>query len=243
MHKNKPYKLLKTGMVGGPSTVFCQYHETGKSRIRGHNYQDTKTCTSVIGFNVSLLYFCCFGQEVPCSKEECIETSSRKSCEELCNQVRKGELYRLWQVDIHIPDELTDKFSEFCPLFVADAVPKELIPRDVKEYQERTGQKMIHGIKKLLGVMCVEEILLYSPLLKWYLRHGLKVSAIHTYLTCNPGKPFEWFCEEVMYQSILSLTTLPPGDPWGFAHSQCPGVGVSLNVFAGVLNWRNFLHF
>ena len=44
--------------------------------------------------------------------------------------------------------------------------------------------------------MGVEKILLYSPLLKWYPSHALKVTAIHKYLKCKPGKPFEWFCEE-----------------------------------------------
>ena len=40
----------------------------------------------------------------------------------------------------------------------------------------------------------------------------------------------------IMYQSIPSLT-IPPGDPRGFAHSSCPGVGFSLLCLArGVLN-------
>ena len=35
-----------------------------------------------------------------------------------------------------------------------------------------------------------------------------------------------------MYQSIPSLTILPPGDPREFAHSSCPRVGFSLLCFA-----------
>ena len=35
------------------------------------------------------------------------------------------------------------------------------------------------------------------PLLKWYLSHGLKVTTVHKYLKYEPGKPFEWFTEEV----------------------------------------------
>ena len=53
--KNKPYKLLKTGMVGGPSIIFCQYHESGKSQIRN----DAKPCAKVVGFNVNSLYLYC----------------------------------------------------------------------------------------------------------------------------------------------------------------------------------------
>ena len=43
----------------------------------------------------------------------------------------------------------------------------------------------------------MKKILLYMPLLKWYLSHGLKVTTIHKYLNYKPGKPFEWFPEEV----------------------------------------------
>ena len=39
--KIKPYELLKTGMVGGPSMqVFSLYHEPLKSQIRSHQYSD-----------------------------------------------------------------------------------------------------------------------------------------------------------------------------------------------------------
>ena len=34
-----------------------------------------------------------------------------------------------------------------------------------------------------------------------------------------------------MYQSIPSLTILPPGDPWGFAHSHCPSGRVFSQLF------------
>ena len=33
--------------------------------------------------------------------------------------------------------------------------------------------------------------------MKWYLNHGLKVTAIHKYLKYNSGKPFSWFPVEV----------------------------------------------
>ena len=184
-------------MVGGLSTIFCQYHETGKSRIRSHKYQNPKTCTSIVGFNANFLYLYCSGQEMPCGKEEHAETNSKESCEELFDQVMKGELFGFLPVDIHIPGELTDKFSEFCPLFILDVIPKELIPNHMKEYQERTGRNTIPGTKKLFGVMRAEKILLYSPLLKWYVSHGLKVTTVNKYVMYKPGKPFKWFPEEV----------------------------------------------
>ena len=45
--KHKLYELLKMGMAGGPSIVFCQYHESGKSRI----CNDAKACAKGAGFD------------------------------------------------------------------------------------------------------------------------------------------------------------------------------------------------
>ena len=45
--------------------------------------------------------------------------------------------------------------------------------------------------------MKAEKILVYTPLLKWYIEHGLKVIAYHLLLLYKPGRPFEWFPSEV----------------------------------------------
>ena len=134
-------KLLKTCMVDGPSIIFCRYHASGKSQI--HNYTDQKTCSKIVGFNTNSLYLYCSRQEIPCGKEEYIEVDQPYDTLELCNQVMKGTLFRFLQVDIHVLDELIDKFSEFCPLFVMESIPDELIPSHMHEYQTKMGQKMI----------------------------------------------------------------------------------------------------
>ena len=74
--KNKPYELLKTGMVGGPSIVFYRYAEAGVFQIRPHKYRDPKTCASIVEFDANSLYLYCSGQEMHCSKEEHIEVES-----------------------------------------------------------------------------------------------------------------------------------------------------------------------
>ena len=45
--------------------------------------------------------------------------------------------------------------------------------------------------------MKAKKILLYTPLLKWYIEHGLEVTAYHELLLYKPGRPFDWFPEEV----------------------------------------------
>ena len=66
---------------------------------------------------------------------------------------------------------------------------------------------MIHGTKKLLlGVTHAKKILLYSPMLKWYLEHGLKITAIHKYLKYESRQPFSWFPEAI--RQGLTETTI-----------------------------------
>ena len=65
MQKSKPYELLKTGMVSGPSIVFCYYHESGKSLIHSHQYTDANICSKVVSFDANSVYIYCSGQEMP----------------------------------------------------------------------------------------------------------------------------------------------------------------------------------
>ena len=51
--------------------------------------------------------------------------------------------------------------------------------------------------KKLLGVMIAKKILLYTPLIKWYLQHGLRLKAVYQMVEYELGQPFSWFPEEV----------------------------------------------
>ena len=203
--KNEAYEMLKTGMTGGPSIVFCRYAEAGVSRIRSHIYSDSgaganqadaKICRSVQGLDANSLYLYCSGQEMPCGKEKVFKCNPGENIE-IIQKVQNDELFGFFEVDLEVPDQLRDKFSEFCPLFILAEVPEEQIPQHMKDYKINTGRKMIKNNKKLLGVMKAEKILIYSPLLKWYLNHGLQVTKIHRYISYTSSRPFAWFPEEV----------------------------------------------
>ena len=196
--KNKPYELLKTGMIGGPSIVFSRYAESGETSIRSHIYgSEARKCRSVIGYDANSLYLYCAGQEMPCGKERYEEIKKPTEVGALCEKILKKEIFGFVQVDIEVPEKLKDKFSEFSPLFVVDEVPEDLVPEHMKKYKKDTGRKTAKGSKKLLGVLRAKKILLYTPVLKWYLEHGLKVTAAYKVLLYKSSRPFEWFAEEV----------------------------------------------
>ena len=198
--KNEAYEMLTTGMIGGPSIVFCRYAEAGVSKIRSHIYSraDAKICLSVQGLDANSLYLFCSGQEMPCGKEKVFHCDSDEASEaEIIQNVLNNKLFGFFQVDIEVPEQLREHFSEFSPLFVISEVPEYQIPQHMQDYKINTGRKKIKNNKKLLGVMKAEKILLYSPLLKWYLNHGLQVTKIHRYISYTSGRPFKWFPEEV----------------------------------------------
>ena len=197
--KNKAYELLRTGMVGGPAIVFTRYHNRGKTRIRAHRYgRNGKKCKTILGYDANALYLYCSGQVMPCGKEELIKVASptsQRTIERQTKKVLNDTLFGFAQVDIEVPEELYERFSEMSPLFVVDGITE--VPEPMKRYQEETGRKENKHSRKLLGVMQAKKILLYTPLLKWYIKHGLKVTAYHQLLLYKPGRPFEWFPEEV----------------------------------------------
>ena len=196
--KNEAYEMLTTGMIGGPSIVFCRHAEAGVSKIRSHIYSeaDAKTCRSVLGLDANSLYLFCSGQEMPCGKEKVFKCNPGEQ-DKIIQNVLNDKLFGFFEVDIEVPEQKRKRFSEFCPLFVISEVSEDQIPQHMKDYKINTGRKMIKNNKKLLGVMKAEKILLYSPLLKWYLNHGLQVTKIHRYISYTSGRPFKWFPEEV----------------------------------------------
>ena len=62
------------------------------------------------------------------------------------------------------------------PRFVVQEIPDRNIPEELKIYKEKTGRKTVKGTKDLLGVMKAKKILLYTPVIEWHLRHGLKIT-------------------------------------------------------------------
>ena len=192
------YNLLKTRIVGGPAQVFTRYHED-VTYIRSHMERE-KLCKKIIGYDANALYLYCSGDVMPCGKDKLtvIEKPYDKTqIQTFERNVLEDKFFGFAQVDIEVPHNFKEKFSEMPALFVVDEIPDNCIPEEMKLYKKLTGRKTIKGTKKLLGVTKTKKILLYSPLLKWYLNHGMVITDVHHLIGYEPGRPFAWFPEEV----------------------------------------------
>ena len=61
----------------------------------------------------------------------------------------------------------------------------------------RVAELLRPNQKKLLGVLKAKKVPLYMPLLKWYIEHGLKITAVYRTIDYVPRRVFYWFVHEV----------------------------------------------
>ena len=137
--------LLRTGMVGGPAQVFTRYYEKDITCIRSHVYGEKSKLTKCVTlYDANSLYLYCSGDVMPCGKDTLIVNKKpfdQKRIAKFSRDVLKGKVFGFAQVDIEVPDELYDKFSEVVPLFVVQEIPDRDIPDEMKIYKEKTGRK------------------------------------------------------------------------------------------------------
>ena len=102
--------------------------------------------------------------------------------ETILEAIRCEKLFGCIECDIHVPEHLREKFSEMCPVFKNTEISRDDISEFMKAYAEE-NDTMSRPRRSLIGSMKGEKILLATPLLKWYLEHGLEVTRI--YLTIS----------------------------------------------------------
>ena len=115
------YELLRTGMVGGSAQVFTRYYEKDITCIRSYVYgEKSKLTKGVIGHDANGLYLYCSGDIIPFSKDMLIVNKKLFDQERIAkfSIVLKGNVFGFAQVEIEVPDEFYEKFSEMAPLFV-----------------------------------------------------------------------------------------------------------------------------
>ena len=192
------YAMLKAAVVGGPSLVFTRKHVAGETRIRSHQYEDAKVCRRILGYDANSLYPSTMMKEMPCGPGFVKSYDNPEAYARVFPQfLWTEEWFGFAEVDIEVPEELWPEFEEFPPLFINRGVPDSAVPQHMHDYLQQSGRKRFPEQKKLLGVMSAKKILLYAPLLVWYLNQGLKLTAVYRTIDYEPREIFSWFVNEV----------------------------------------------
>jgi len=197
--RKEEYEMLKGAVVAGPSLVFTRYHEVGKTRIRDLQVEEPRLCKKILGYDANALYPSTMLREMPCGKGRVVhyeEKFKEKEAHVLVKRQKDGKWFGFAEVDIEIPEGLRPKFEEMCPFFYNKRVPEEAVPKHMKEYLERMGRKR-GDEKKLVGALSAEQLLVYAPLLMWYVDHGAVIKKVHRTIDYNPAKSLSSFVEQV----------------------------------------------
>ena len=125
--------------------------------------------------------------------------------------VMQEKLFGFIEVDIQVPDSWdqvkfkpatdlnpTKYFEEMSPLFCTTEVEFESIGEHMRDHALKYGLST-KPRTLLVGGLKAECILLSSPLLKWYIEHGLLVSKIHQFVEFSKQPCFKNFVDTVTY--------------------------------------------
>jgi len=126
---------------------------------------------------------------------------------EILQAVANGRLFGMVECDIRVPDEWPSYFrhpsmtpyqyfEEMSPLFCTTDVPFDLIGDHMQDHVRRF-QLSEKPRRLLVGGMRARQILIATPLLKWYLEHGMEVTKIYQVVEFTPHRCFRDFVKEV----------------------------------------------
>jgi hypothetical protein len=108
--------------------------------------------------------------------------------------VVNDKLFGFIECDLETPDDLKEKFGEFPPIFKNTKIDDKKIGTYMRKLRKTLKKE---GTTKLIQSYFGEKIMIYTPLLKWYLKHGLVVTKVHSVIYAKKNKPFNDFAESV----------------------------------------------
>ena len=119
-----------------------------------------------------------------------------RTMNDILEDVKNDKIFGFVKCDLHTPNHLKEKFSEFPPIFKNCEITLADIGEHMQEYCRSVNRKT--GVKKsLISSMYGEGILLSTPLLKKYLEMGLIVTNVETVIQYYGKRVFKWFQDEV----------------------------------------------
>ena len=107
-----------------------------------------------------------------------------------------GTLFGMIECDIRVPFELKDHFAEMQPIFKNTTVTRDDIGPSMRQYAV-DHDIMSTPRRMLVGSYRGDKILLATPLLQWYLAHGLVIDRVYQVVEYHREACFRHFGESV----------------------------------------------
>ena len=118
------------------------------------------------------------------------------SVQQICNLVQKEAIFGVVQCDIEVPEELREEFAEFPPIFKNVDISRKDIGEHMLKFAEDRNL-LSQPRRSMISSFFGKEILLATPLLKYYLQKDLRVTDIQLVVQYRPSRCFKKFQEKV----------------------------------------------
>ena len=116
--------------------------------------------------------------------------------QQILSGVLVGTVFGMIECDIRVPEELREYFAEMQPVFKNIRLMREDLGPFMRRYAE-THNIMTTPRRMLVGSYYGDNILLATPLLRWYLDHGLEVLHVYQVIEYDPIPCFRRFGDAV----------------------------------------------
>ncbi|KAG2960576.1 hypothetical protein PC118_g22437 [Phytophthora cactorum] len=184
------YAKMKANITGGPSIIFNRYAKRNETKIRGG-----KVCKKIIGYDANALYLWALGNEMPCGRLTTVE-----AYDGIIDDIKADKVFGFLECDIRTLEHHKQYFGEMTPIFknvLIDCTNESVIGKHMFDYNEARKQSRANPARKLIGSYFGEKILIYTPLLKWYLSHGMEITKTYCFIKASSHKAFAPFMEAV----------------------------------------------
>ena len=139
------------------------------------------------------------------------------SQQDILTAVEEGKFFGAVEVNITVPEKQwvprmrknkefwanfehrtpEDLYAGLPPLFLNTDIPVESMGDHMQAYMKEAGMDMKRPRRLLVSGLKVEKVLLSSPLLRWYLEHGLEVTWVYQCIEYQKQNCFAPFEQEV----------------------------------------------
>ena len=167
------------------SMTFAEVRERTREKIK--YFRD-------LGYEVVEKWECDYRKERPPPSKSGRNTLTS---EDIIRMINNDELFGVAKVDILTPDWLKPALDEFPAIFKNSLVGREDISPLMRAYCERHN-KLRKPTKMLISSHKADRMMFITPLLKYYLQLGLKITKVHYVVHFPDHKPcFKKFADQV----------------------------------------------
>ena len=109
----------------------------------------------------------------------------------ILSAIRDGRLFGAALVDLATPDGLKERFHDLPPIFKHAEIGMQDLSEHMKQYCQDNNITKVNR-KLLISSYYGREILVITPLLRWYMQQGLVVTKVYMTLEWEPRRCFEF---------------------------------------------------